>query len=58
MALAVEVAVRHRANLLLAEFVGAALDHGAFVRVTPDNERKSWAQIMDAEGIDFATISA
>jgi hypothetical protein len=53
---AVGVAVRHRANLLLAELVGAALYHQAALRVTPANEGKTWAQLMDAEGVDFATL--
>jgi len=53
---AVGVACRHPANLLLAEVVGAALHHRAAIRVTPKNSGRTWAQIMDAEGIDFASI--
>jgi hypothetical protein len=56
MARAVQMAVRYSANLLLAELAGAALNHGAAVRVTPANQGKTWAQLMRAEGIDFATI--
>ena len=53
---AVEVAVRHRANFLLAELVGAALTHHAAVRVTAGNVGKAWADIMQANGVDFATV--
>lgn len=47
-----------RANLLLAELVGAALHHRAAVRVTPANQGKTWARLMEAEGPDFATVEA
>lgn len=53
---AVDIAVRHAANLLLAELLGAAKHHRAAVRVTPANEGKSWAALMQAEGIDFAVV--
>jgi len=53
---AVGVAARHPANLLLAELVGAALHHRAAIRVTPENTGRTWAQIMDVEGVDFASI--
>lgn len=53
---AVQVAVAHRANLLLAELVGAALHHRAAVRVTPQNEGKNWAQLMETAGVDFSTV--
>lgn len=53
---AVQVAISHRANLLLAELVGAAAHHRAVIRVTPANQGKKWVQLMAAEGIDFATI--
>jgi hypothetical protein len=56
MANAVEVAVGHRANFLLAELVGAALTHGAAVRVTPRNVGRTWADVMGAREIDFRTI--
>jgi hypothetical protein len=56
MANAVEVAVRHRANLLLAELVGAALTYGAAVRVTRGNLGRTWADIMHANNIDFRAI--
>lgn len=46
----------HRANLLLAELMGAAVHHGAAVRVTPANQGRTWAHLMEAEGIDFATV--
>lgn len=52
---AVHVAISHRANLLLAELVGAALHHRAAIRVTPGNQGRTWAQLMQAEGVDFAT---
>lgn len=55
---ALQVAVDHRANLLLAELVGAALHHRAAVRVTPANQRKTWSRLMEAEGVDFATVPA
>ena len=53
----VEVAVRHGANLLLAELAGAALYHGAAVRVVPANVGRSWARVMADEGIDFAPLA-
>ncbi len=53
---AVDVALHHRANLLLAELVGAARHHSAAVRVTPANEGRAWASVMDAEQLDYATI--
>jgi len=53
---AVHVAIGHRANLLLAELVGAALHHRAFVRVAPGNQGKTWAELMETEGVDFATV--
>jgi hypothetical protein len=56
MAPAVEVAVRHRANLLLAELVGAALTYGAAVRVTRGNLGRTWADVMHANNIDFRAI--
>ncbi len=34
----------------------SAAHHGAAIRVTQANQGKPWAQIMDLEGIDFATI--
>jgi len=52
----VRMAGSHRANLLLAELMGAAAHHGAAVRVTPANQGKTWAHLMEAEGIDFATV--
>lgn len=56
MAAAVEVAVHHRANLLLAELVGAAVTYNAAVRVTPANVGRAWAEVMDAHHIDFRAI--
>lgn len=53
---AVEVAVRHGANLLVAELAGAAHHFRAAIRVTPENQGKTWPALMQAEGIDFATI--
>lgn len=55
---ALRVAAGHRANLLLAELVGAALHHRAAVRVTPANQGKTWARLMEAEGVDFGTVEA
>lgn len=51
---AVRVAVTYRANLLLAELVGAGVHHGAAVRVTPANVGRTWEVAMEAESIDFA----
>lgn len=53
---AVDIAVRYRANLLLAELAGAVRHHGAALRVTPENVGTSWTHLMDAEGLDFATV--
>jgi hypothetical protein len=53
----VRVAVAHRVNLLLAELVGAGARFEASVRVTPANVGRSWAAVMEAEGIDFAAVS-
>lgn len=52
------VAVQGSANLLLAELVGAAIHHKAAVRITPANEGRTWVAVMDAAGVDFATIDA
>jgi hypothetical protein len=52
----VRVAATHRANLLLAELMGAATHHDAAIRVTPANQGKTWRHLMDTEGIDFATV--
>lgn len=51
------VGVELGANLLLAELVGAAVHHRAVVRVTEDNVGRLWPAMMEAEGIDFATVS-
>jgi hypothetical protein len=56
MAEAVEVAVRRRANPLLAELVGAAVHHGAAVRVTPANVGRTWVDVFRAEDLDLQTI--
>jgi len=53
---AIRIVTSYRANLLLAELVGAALHHRAAIRVTPGNAGRSWAEIMEAEGVDFATL--
>ena len=55
---AVSVAIEGGANLLLAELVGAAVHHRASVRITPGNEGRTWAGVMDAAGVDFATVDA
>lgn len=55
---AVRTGIEHRANLLLAELVGAAVHHQAAVRVTTANEGRSWGAVMDASGVDFATVDA
>ena len=55
---AVSVAIERGANLLLAELVGAALHHRASVRITPRNEGRTWAAVMEAAGIDYATFDA
>ena len=54
----VRMGVQHSANLLLAELVGAAVHHRAAVRVTQANEGRTWAAVMTAEGVDFATVEA
>lgn len=53
---AVSVAIEGGANLLLAELVGAAVHHRAAVRITPRNEGRTWAAVMAAAGVDFATL--
>ncbi len=55
---AVSVAIERGANLLLAELVGAAVHHRASVRITPRNEGRTWAGVMEAAGVDFATVDA
>ncbi len=52
----VAAAVAHGANLLLAELVGAAVYHGAAIRVTAANRRKAWPRVMEAEGLDFDAV--
>jgi len=56
MAEAIDVAVRHRANFLLAELVGAAVHHGAAVRLTPGNIGRNWGDVLRQEGIELQTI--
>jgi hypothetical protein len=53
---AIDVAIRHPANLLLAELIGAAQHHQAVVRLTPANVGKSWPAVLATEGIDFDTV--
>lgn len=53
---AVHVATRHGVDLLLAELAGAALRHGAAVRVTPANQVKVWPHVMKDAGVDFAIV--
>ncbi len=53
---AVNVALEHTANLLLAELVGAAVHHRAAVRVTPPNQGRGWPPLMQEAGVDFATL--
>lgn len=55
---AVSVAIQRGANLLLAELVGAAVHHRASVRITPRNEGRTWAAVMEATGVNFATLDA
>jgi len=55
---AVSVAIEHGANLLLAELVGAAVHHRACVRIMPSNEGRTWAEVMETVGVDFATVDA
>lgn len=54
---AVQVSARRRANLLLAELVGAAHFHRAKVLVTGANVGRAWPAIMEAEAIEFEAIS-
>lgn len=53
---AVDVATRHGANLLLAELVGAARHHGATVRVTGANLGRTWAAVLEAEGVELDVV--
>ena len=53
---AVRAANEHGANLLLAELVGAAVHHRASVRVTPGNLGRTWAAVIGAAGVNFATL--
>lgn len=53
---AVRVATEQAANRLLAELVGGAVHHQAAVRVTPANVGRTWAKVMAASGVDFATV--
>ncbi len=50
------MSITHRANLLLAELVGAAVHHQAAVRVATANVGRTWAQVMEAEHVDFASL--
>ena len=52
----VRVAVKHGANLLLAELAGAAVHHGAVVRVTKANVGRTWQAVMAAEEINFVAL--
>jgi hypothetical protein len=55
---AVTIANERGANLLLAELAGAAVHHRACVRITPRNAGRTWAGVMRAAGVDFATVDA
>ncbi|MDQ6727362.1 MAG: hypothetical protein M3066_14525 [Actinomycetota bacterium] len=55
---AVSVAIERGANLLLAELVGAAVHHGCSVRITPRNMGRTWPAVMEAAGVNFATVDA
>lgn len=55
---AMTVAIEHGANLLLSELVGAAVHHRASVRITPRNEGRRWAGVMETAGVDFAIVDA
>ena len=52
----VRAAVLHRANFLLAEILGAAVHHGASVRITEANVGRTWQATMEADGVDFAAV--
>jgi hypothetical protein len=52
----VRIAVAHRANLLLAELAGSALHYGAAVRLTAANVGRTWATVMQTEGINLSTV--
>ncbi|MGH9170806.1 MAG: hypothetical protein ACRD0Z_08035 [Acidimicrobiales bacterium] len=54
---AVAAARRHNANLILAELIGAAVFHGAKVRLTAGNVGLGWPAAMAAEGIDMTTVT-
>lgn len=52
----VRAAVACRANLLLSEVLGAAVRHGASVRITAANVGRTWSATMAAAGVDFAAV--
>jgi hypothetical protein len=56
MAEAIEVAVRVRANFLLAESTGAAVHKGATVRVIPANIGRRWGDDFGHEDVDLQTL--
>lgn len=53
---AVNAAVKHGANLLLAELIGAAVHFDAAIRISAANSGKTWPRAMESEGIDFDTV--
>jgi len=54
---AAQVGFNHGANLLLAELVGAALRHGAAIRMSEGNVGRAWPAVMTAESVDFAVLA-
>jgi hypothetical protein len=53
---AVRVGMDHGANRLLADLVGAAVHHHAVVRVMRGNVGRTWASVMAAKDVSFATV--
>lgn len=52
----ITIAVEHGVNFLLAQLVGAALHHGAPVRISQRNCGRAWPGVMRAAGVDFAAV--
>jgi hypothetical protein len=52
----VRIGVEHRANPLLAELAGSAVRYGAAVRLTAANVGRTWPTVVQAGGVDLATV--
>lgn len=53
---AAELAGRHRLNLLAADLFGAAVHHGATIRLSVPNVGREWASIAEAEGVRLEVV--